>query len=100
MQWSNEPHGGFTKSDKPHGPVISGEPYGHEHINAAIQRRHPSLLNWTERIIRLRKEVPDRAGHFAPINDFCALRAPTPAATLPSATRAGGTRKRDGVPPV
>jgi maltose alpha-D-glucosyltransferase / alpha-amylase len=60
MQWSNEPHGGFTKSDKPCIPVISGGPYGFEHINAAIQRRHPdSLLNWTERIIRMRKEVPE-----------------------------------------
>jgi maltose alpha-D-glucosyltransferase/alpha-amylase len=60
MQWSNEPHGGFTKSDKPLLPVISGGPYGFEHINAAIQRRHPdSLLNWTERIIRMRKEVPE-----------------------------------------
>jgi maltose alpha-D-glucosyltransferase / alpha-amylase len=37
-----------------------GGPYGFEHINAAIQRRHPdSLLNWTERIIRMRKEVPE-----------------------------------------
>jgi maltose alpha-D-glucosyltransferase/alpha-amylase len=60
MQWSNEPHGGFTKSDKPRVPVISGGPYSFEHINAAIQRRHPdSLLNWTERIIRMRKEVPE-----------------------------------------
>jgi maltose alpha-D-glucosyltransferase / alpha-amylase len=38
MQWSDEPHGGFTKSDKPHIPVI---------------------LNWTERVIRMRKEVPE-----------------------------------------
>jgi maltose alpha-D-glucosyltransferase / alpha-amylase len=60
MQWSNEPQGGFTKSEKPRLPVISGGPYGYEHINAAIQRRHPeSLLNWTERIIRMRKEVPE-----------------------------------------
>jgi maltose alpha-D-glucosyltransferase/alpha-amylase len=60
MQWSNEPQGGFTKSDKPYIPVISGGPYGYEHVNAAIQRRHPeSLLNWTERIIRMRKEVPE-----------------------------------------
>lgn len=60
MQWSNEPHGGFTKSDRPVAPVISGGPYGYEHINAAIQRRHPdSPLNWTERIIRMRKEVPE-----------------------------------------
>jgi maltose alpha-D-glucosyltransferase/alpha-amylase len=69
MQWSNEPHGGFTKSDKPHMPVISGGPYGYEHVNAAIQRRHPdSLLNWTERIIRMRKEVPEVGwGDFAVI---------------------------------
>ena len=60
MQWSNEPHGGFTKCDKTAVPVISGGPYGYEHINAAIQRRHPdSMLNWTERIIRMRKEVPE-----------------------------------------
>ena len=69
MQWSNEPQGGFTKSDKPVLPVISGGPYGYEHINAAIQRRHPeSLLNWTERIIRMRKEVPEIGwGDFAAI---------------------------------
>ena len=38
-------------------------------VNAAIQRRHPdSLLNWTERIIRMRKEVPEIGwGDFAVI---------------------------------
>jgi maltose alpha-D-glucosyltransferase/alpha-amylase len=67
MQWSDEPHAGFTKSDQPEVPVITGGPYGYEHINAAIQRRHPeSLLNWTERIIRMRKEVPEIGwGDFA-----------------------------------
>jgi maltose alpha-D-glucosyltransferase/alpha-amylase len=60
MQWSTEPNGGFTKSDKPVVPVISGGPYGFEHVNAADQRRDPnSMLNWTERIIRMRKEVPE-----------------------------------------
>jgi maltose alpha-D-glucosyltransferase/alpha-amylase len=60
MQWSTEPHGGFTKSDTPILPVISGGPYGYEHVNAAEQRRDAnSLLNWTERIIRMRKEVPE-----------------------------------------
>jgi maltose alpha-D-glucosyltransferase/alpha-amylase len=60
MQWSTEPHGGFTKSDKPVTPVISGGPFGFEHVNAAQQRREPdSLLNWTERLIRMRKEVPE-----------------------------------------
>ena len=67
MQWSNEPQGGFTDSSKPHIPVITDGPYGYEHINAATQRRHPeSLLNWTERIIRMRKEVPEVGwGDFA-----------------------------------
>jgi maltose alpha-D-glucosyltransferase/alpha-amylase len=60
MQWSTEPNGGFTKSDKPIVPVISDGPYGFSHVNAADQRRDPdSPLNWTERIIRMRKEVPE-----------------------------------------
>ena len=63
MQWSTEPHAGFTESDKPFMPVIDQGPYGYEHVNAAKQRRDPnSLLNWTERIIRMRKEVPKSAG--------------------------------------
>ncbi len=60
MQWSTEPHGGFTRGDKPTLPVIEDGPYGFRHVNAADQRRDPdSLLNWTERIIRMRKEVPE-----------------------------------------
>ena len=48
------------KSDKPVVPVISDGPYGYQHVNAAEQRRDPnSMLNWTERIIRMRKEVPE-----------------------------------------
>jgi maltose alpha-D-glucosyltransferase/alpha-amylase len=60
MQWSSEPHAGFTESDRPSAPVIDKGPYGYEHVNAARQRRDPnSMLNWTERIIRMRKEVPE-----------------------------------------
>lgn len=60
MQWSDEPHGGFTKSDTPILPVISGGVFGYERVNAAAQRRDPdSMLNWTERIIRMRKECPE-----------------------------------------
>ena len=60
MQWSTEPHAGFTKSRKPATPVVSGGPFGYEHVNAAQQRRDPnSMLNWTERIIRMRKEIPE-----------------------------------------
>lgn len=67
MQWSTEPHGGFTKSNKPGCPVIDKGPYGYPHVNVAKQRRDPnSMLNWTERIVRMRKEVPEIGwGDFA-----------------------------------
>ena len=60
MQWSNEPQAGFTESDNPVLPVISQGPYGFEHVNVAAQKRDPnSLMDWTERMIRMRKEVPE-----------------------------------------
>ena len=60
MQWSTEPNAGFTQSDRPCSPVIDQGPYGFEHVNAAKQRRDPnSMMNWIERIIRMRKEVPE-----------------------------------------
>ena len=70
MQWSSEPHGGFTRSDEPLLPVIADGAYGYKKVNAADQRRDPeSLLNWTERIIRMRKETPEIGwGEFEPID--------------------------------
>jgi maltose alpha-D-glucosyltransferase/alpha-amylase len=67
MQWSTEPNAGFTKNAKPVMPVISDGPYGYQHVNVAAQRRDPnSLLNWMERMIRMRKEVPEIGwGDFA-----------------------------------
>ncbi|MGY8668426.1 alpha-amylase family protein [Bradyrhizobium sp. UFLA05-109] len=60
MQWSTEPHAGFTDGNSPVLPVIDKGPYGFGHVNVAKQRRDPnSMLNWTERIIRMRKEVPE-----------------------------------------
>jgi maltose alpha-D-glucosyltransferase/alpha-amylase len=60
MQWSTEPQAGFTKSDKPIAPLIDGGPFGYQQVNAAQQRRDPnSMLNWTERIMRMRKELPE-----------------------------------------
>jgi maltose alpha-D-glucosyltransferase/alpha-amylase len=60
MQWSNELQGGFTKGEKPVLPVISDGPYGYDHVNVAFQRRDSeSMLNWTERMIRTRKEAPE-----------------------------------------
>src|SRR5690242_10952092 len=77
MQWSTEPSGGFTKAEKAVAPVISSGPYGYQHVNAAQQRRDPnSMLNWTERIIRMRKEVPEVGwGDFAllPTGDAAVL---------------------------
>ncbi|TPE49692.1 alpha-amylase family protein [Amaricoccus solimangrovi] len=60
MQWSDLEHGGFTRARKPTKPVIPEGVYGYRHVNVAAQRRDPeSLLNWFERIIRMRKEVPE-----------------------------------------
>jgi maltose alpha-D-glucosyltransferase/alpha-amylase len=67
MQWSTEPHAGFTKCERSKNPVIDKGPYGYDHVNVAMQRRDPdSMLNWTERMIRMRKEVPEIGwGDFA-----------------------------------
>jgi len=62
MQWTAERHGGFSRARKVVRPVISDPIYGYKHLNVADQRRDPdSLLNWTERIIRMRKECPEIA---------------------------------------
>ena len=60
MQWSGEPHGGFTRGLRPVLPVISDPIYGYEQVSVEAQRRDPhSLLNWMERKIRMRKECPE-----------------------------------------
>jgi maltose alpha-D-glucosyltransferase / alpha-amylase len=60
MQWSSEPNAGFSTARRLVAPVIKGGPYGYEKVNAADERRDvDSLLNWTERIIRMRKELPE-----------------------------------------
>ena len=41
-------------------PVISNGPYSYERVNVESQRLDiNSMLNWTERTIRLRKECPE-----------------------------------------
>ncbi|MDR6642870.1 maltose alpha-D-glucosyltransferase/alpha-amylase [Luteibacter sp. 1214] len=58
MQWSTERLAGFTDAKRAVGKVISDGPFGYPHVNVAEQRRDPgSLLNWMERVIRMRKEV-------------------------------------------
>ena len=80
MQWTSERHGGFSRARKVVRPVIDGPEYGYEKVNVAGQRRDPdSLLNWTERIIRMRKECPEIGwGNFVVLRtnvpDVLALR--------------------------
>lgn len=60
MQWSSDPHGGFTTGKRPVLPVISDPIYGYKQVNVEAQRRDPqSLLNWMERKIRMRRECPE-----------------------------------------
>ena len=60
MQWSSDPHGGFTTGKRPVLPVISDPIYGYQRVNVEGQRRDPqSLLNWMERKIRMRRECPE-----------------------------------------
>ena len=60
MQWTSEAHGGFSRSAHVVRPVINDDTFGFKKVNVADQRRDPeSLLNWTERIIRMRRECPE-----------------------------------------
>jgi maltose alpha-D-glucosyltransferase / alpha-amylase len=67
MQWTSDRHGGFSRAERTVRPCIADDTYGYRTVNAADQRRDPeSLLNWTERRIRMRKECPELSwGEFA-----------------------------------
>jgi trehalose synthase len=54
MQWTSEPHRGFTTADEPGRPIAPGA------AEVAAQRRDPdSLLTWMELLIRRRRECPE-----------------------------------------
>jgi trehalose synthase len=54
MQWSAEPHRGFTTAAEPARPLAPGD------AEVAAQRRDPeSLLTWMELLIRRRRECPE-----------------------------------------
>jgi maltose alpha-D-glucosyltransferase/alpha-amylase len=60
MQWTADRHGGFSRARGVVRPVISDEEYGYQKVNVADQRRdRDSLLNWTERMLRMRRECPE-----------------------------------------
>jgi maltose alpha-D-glucosyltransferase/alpha-amylase len=74
MQWTNEPGGGFSRAQRTVRPIIDDDVYGYENVNVAQQRRDPgSLLNWTERRIRMRKECPELGW-----GEFTVLRVDAP----------------------
>lgn len=60
MQWSSHPSAGFSTATELVHPVIDFGPYDYRHVNVEDQRRDPSsLLRWTARMIRVRKECPE-----------------------------------------
>jgi maltose alpha-D-glucosyltransferase/alpha-amylase len=61
MQWSDGPNAGFSTAptEALYAPVIDDDVYGYRRVNVAAQRADPdSLLNWTKRLIRIRKAHP------------------------------------------
>jgi len=60
MQWSAEHQGGFSSAERTVQPVIQSGLYSTANVNVEQQRRDPeSLLRWTARLIRARKECPE-----------------------------------------
>jgi maltose alpha-D-glucosyltransferase/alpha-amylase len=60
MQWTDERHGGFSRAKKPVRPVIDDKEYGYRRVNVAKQRcDNESMLNWTSRVLRIRRECPE-----------------------------------------
>ncbi|MCQ4310274.1 maltose alpha-D-glucosyltransferase [Pseudomonas stutzeri] len=59
MQWSVDRNGGFSRADPPSLvlPPIMDPLYGYQAINVEAQQRDPhSLLNWTRRLLSIRKQ--------------------------------------------
>jgi len=60
MQWSADRQAGFSNADRTVQPVIRTGLYAAGNVNVEQQRRDPSsLLRWTGRLIRARKECPE-----------------------------------------
>lgn len=59
MQWSVDRNGGFSRADPPNLvlPPVMDPLYGYYTINVEAQQRDPhSLLNWTRRMLTIRKQ--------------------------------------------
>jgi len=58
MQWSPDRNGGFSRSDPAalYLPPVMNAQYGYEAVNVEAQQKSPtSLLNWTKRLIAVRR---------------------------------------------
>jgi maltose alpha-D-glucosyltransferase / alpha-amylase len=61
MQWSGDRNGGFSRADaaRLYSPLIVDPVYGYQAINVEAQERdQSSLLNWTRRMISVRRRYP------------------------------------------
>ena len=61
MQWDAGPNAGFSMAapDDLYAPVIDDPVFGYQQFNVAAQRSDPSsLLNWTKKIVGIRKQHP------------------------------------------
>ncbi|MFD2514137.1 alpha-amylase family protein [Pontibacter locisalis] len=62
MQWTDEPNAGFSKSAEADliRPVINKGDYSYKKVNVVQQQRDTnSLLNWMERVIRVRRQCTE-----------------------------------------
>jgi maltose alpha-D-glucosyltransferase/alpha-amylase len=59
MQWSDQANGGFSSAGNLYAPVVDDEVYGYQRVNVAAQQDDSdSLLNWTRRLVQVRKAHP------------------------------------------
>lgn len=59
MQWSADRNAGFSSAGSLWAPVISEAPFGFQNVNVHDQEKIPSsLLNWTRKILAVRKRHP------------------------------------------
>jgi maltose alpha-D-glucosyltransferase/alpha-amylase len=80
MQWTSDMHGGFSLAKRIVRPAIDDPVFGFKQVNVSDQRGdRDSLVNWTGRMLRMRKECPEISwGDYAVLRtsaaDVLALR--------------------------
>jgi maltose alpha-D-glucosyltransferase / alpha-amylase len=73
MQWTGDPHGGFSRAERVVRPVIAEGPFGYSRLNVAdAWRDRDSLLNWMAHMIRMRRECREISwGDFSVLETDC-----------------------------